>query len=125
MADLCCGLFDNNGLIYPVPDLNVPFLGVHFTKTINGEIFLGPTALPAFGRENYHGFEGFDALETVKISYYLLQQYLLNKQGFRRFTHNESLRFMKPYFAKAAQSLVPTLKTEHLIPSATPGILNT
>jgi L-2-hydroxyglutarate oxidase len=45
-----------NGLIYPVPDLNVPFLGVHFTKTINDEIFLGATALPAFGRKNYHGF---------------------------------------------------------------------
>jgi L-2-hydroxyglutarate oxidase LhgO len=111
-----------NGLIYPVPDLNVPFLGVHFTRKINGEIFLGPTALPAFGRENYRGFEGFEVFESVKISYYLLQQYLLNKQGFRRFTHNESLRFMKPYFAKAAQSLVPTLKTEHLLPSNKVGI---
>lgn len=111
-----------NGLIYPVPDLNVPFLGIHFTKTINEEIFLGPTALPAFGRENYHGFQGFDALDTVKISYYLLQQYLLNKQGFRSFTHNESLHFMKRYFAKAAQSLVPSLKTEHLIPSRKVGI---
>jgi L-2-hydroxyglutarate oxidase len=111
-----------NGLIYPVPDLNVPFLGVHFTKTINDEIFLGPTALPAFGRENYHGFQGFDAVDTVKISYYLLQQYLLNKQGFRRFLHNESLHFIKPYFAKSAQSLVPSLKTEQLIPSNKVGI---
>ena len=42
-------------LIYPVPDLRVPFLGVHTTTTSDGSIYLGPTAVPAFGRENYHG----------------------------------------------------------------------
>ena len=42
--------------IYPVPDLNVPFLGVHITPNTKGDIFLGPTAIPAFGRENYRAF---------------------------------------------------------------------
>lgn len=38
-------------LIYPVPDPSLPFLGVHFTRTIDGEVLIGPTALPAAARD--------------------------------------------------------------------------
>ena len=41
------------GLIYPVPDPRFPFLGVHFTKTIHGEVLAGPNAVLAFAREGY------------------------------------------------------------------------
>lgn len=41
------------GLIYPVPDPRFPFLGVHFTKTIGGEVLAGPNAILAFAREGY------------------------------------------------------------------------
>lgn len=43
------------GLIYPVPDPRFPFLGVHFTKRIDGEITIGPNAFISLGRENYSG----------------------------------------------------------------------
>lgn len=43
------------GLIYPVPDPALPFLGVHFTRTIGGDLELGPNAVPAFSREGYRG----------------------------------------------------------------------
>lgn len=43
------------GLIYPVPDPNYPFLGVHFTKRIDGQMTIGPNAFISFGRENYSG----------------------------------------------------------------------
>src|SRR5687768_6925052 len=42
-----------NGLIYPVPDPEFPFLGVHFTKTVHGEVEAGPNAVLAFAREGY------------------------------------------------------------------------
>jgi L-2-hydroxyglutarate oxidase LhgO len=42
-----------NGLIYPVPDPAFPFLGVHFTRRIDGEVWAGPNAVPAFAREGY------------------------------------------------------------------------
>ncbi len=42
-----------NGLIYPVPDPDLPFLGVHFTKRINGEVEAGPNAVMAYSREGY------------------------------------------------------------------------
>ena len=53
--------------IYPVPDLRNPFLGVHFTIPVNGKIKIGPTAIPAFWRENYHGFDRFNLRELVDI----------------------------------------------------------
>ena len=43
------------GLIYPVPDPRFPFLGVHFTRRVNGSIEAGPNALLAFRREGYTG----------------------------------------------------------------------
>lgn len=43
------------GLIYPVPDPKYPFLGVHFTKRIDGQMTIGPNAFISLGRENYSG----------------------------------------------------------------------
>ena len=45
--------------IYPVPDLRNPFLGVHHTVTSDGHTKIGPTAIPCFWREHYHGFHNF------------------------------------------------------------------
>ncbi len=55
------------GMIYPVPDPQYPFLGVHFTKRIDGEVWLGPNAVYAFAREGYGKLDLSirDNLETV------------------------------------------------------------
>lgn len=45
-----------NGLVYPVPDPAYPFLGVHLTKRVDGEMWVGPNAFLSFGRENYSGW---------------------------------------------------------------------
>ena len=45
-------------LIYPVPNPEYPFLGVHFTLTVNGDIKIGPTAIPVLGSEQYRWHEG-------------------------------------------------------------------
>jgi (S)-2-hydroxyglutarate dehydrogenase len=50
-----------NGNIYPVPDVRNPFLGVHFSRNVHGDVYVGPTAIPAFGRENYGMLSGLDA----------------------------------------------------------------
>jgi (S)-2-hydroxyglutarate dehydrogenase len=50
-----------NGNIYPVPDVRNPFLGVHFSRSVHGDLYLGPTAIPALGRENYGVLAGADA----------------------------------------------------------------
>ena len=53
--------------IYPVPDLNVPFLGVHFTPSAEEKpiISIGPTATPALGRENYKTFESIEPINSI------------------------------------------------------------
>jgi len=56
--------------IYPVPNLKNPFLGVHYTVTSDNSIKIGPTAIPAFWRENYSGLGQFNMLEMINIIYY-------------------------------------------------------
>ena len=115
-------LFDFRSNIYPVPDLNVPFLGVHVTPNIKGEIFFGPTAIPAFGKENYNGFEKIEPLLATKFIGNLGFQWIMNSNGFRRYAYEQAFQGFKPFFVKAAKSLIPGLKSEHLIRSEKVGI---
>lgn len=111
-----------NHLIYPVPDLRVPFLGVHTTTAIDGTIYLGPTAVPAFGRENYFGLENIAFKDFGRINRLLLQQFIKGRDGFRRLAWQEGRRYFKPWFADAARALLPRLKNEHLLACDKVGI---
>lgn len=113
---------DIRHLIYPVPDLRVPFLGVHTTTTTDGTVYLGPTAVPAFGRENYHGMQGVTFQEFARISWILIKQTLAGRDGFRRLAWQEGRRYLKPWFAEAAQTILPRLRPEHLLPCDKVGI---
>lgn len=109
-------------LVYPVPDMNVPFLGVHTVQSISGQTYFGPTAVPAFGRENYHGIEGLNIVESLKIFFRIAEQYYYNNQNFRNYTHAEAGRYFKSRFAEAAKALIPELKTNDLISCDKVGI---
>lgn len=111
-----------NRLIYPVPDMNVPFLGVHFTKSVYGNIYAGPTAIPAFGREQYRGLQGVKLGEAANAVYHLLKQYQLDQQGFRNYAHNEVSRFLKSKFVNAAKLLMPAITSDDLVLSKKVGI---
>jgi L-2-hydroxyglutarate oxidase LhgO len=108
--------------LYPVPDLNVPFLGVHVTPSPDGTVSLGPTAIPAWGRENYRGLEGIEPLMALEFLGDLAHQWWRNAGGFRRYAREQALHGLKPLFLKAAQALVPGLRSDHLIPSQKVGI---
>jgi L-2-hydroxyglutarate oxidase LhgO len=62
------------GLVYPVPDPAFPFLGVHFTRRVDGRLLAGPNAVPALAREGYRR-GSFDARDTLEV---------LRHPGFRR-----------------------------------------
>ena len=109
-------------LIYPVPDLRVPFLGVHFTRSIGGDVFLGPTAMPAMGRENYSGLHGISAADLLQIVRRLGRQYATNKQGFRSLVHQELGHLTARGFAAEARALVPSLRDDDLSSSDHVGI---
>ena len=96
--------------LYPVPDLDLPFLGVHFTPSADqSNIYIGPTATLAFGRENYSRFEGIEPSMSFENISILARQYLLNKGRIREYFHRQSLLSFKKFFLKAAQKLVPNL----------------
>jgi L-2-hydroxyglutarate oxidase LhgO len=111
-----------NHLIYPVPDLRVPFLGIHTTTARDGTVTLGPTAIPAFGRESYRGLDDIGAGEGARIAAELATLFLAGKEGFRRLAWQEGQRAFRPAFARAARALLPRLRPEHLLPSAKVGM---
>ena len=110
--------------LYPVPDLNVPFLGVHFTPSAdqNPVVSIGPTATPALGRENYKGLQSIEAAMTTRNATVLARQYIANKGGFRRYVHEQLFLSLKPMLLKAAQELIPKLRSEHIELSEKVGI---
>jgi len=100
----------------------VPFLGVHTTTAIDGTVYIGPTSVPGFGRENYHGLDDVRPRELVRILGHLANQYLAGRNGFRRLAWQEGRRYFKPWFADAARKILPRLRPEHLLPCDKVGI---
>lgn len=109
-------------LIYPVPDFRVPFLGVHTTTAIDGTVYIGPTAVPAFGRENYRGWQGLSGGELARILGHLGRQYVSGRNGFRRLAWQEGRRYFRRWFAEAASQLLPRLQPHHLLSCPKVGI---
>jgi L-2-hydroxyglutarate oxidase len=95
-------------LIYPVPDPRFPFLGVHFTRMINGGIEAGPNAVLAFKREGYNkkdfSFRDFVQMMTFSGFWKMVSKYY--KLGFGEFYRSLS----KKAFVKALQKLVPDIE---------------
>lgn len=108
--------------IYPVPDISLPFLGVHLTRVISGDVYIGPTAIPTFGRENYGVIRGAKFSEAIQICRLLAQMYLRNQNNFRLLSHNELAKYRKKTFLHAAKELCPSLTEDDLVQSNKVGI---
>ena len=108
-------------LIYPVPEIDYPFLGIHSVTTIDGSVLFGPSAIPALGRENYSMFNGVSPVDLFSIGYHLFRQYI-SDNGFRKFTHEEISKFSKDNFISSAKSIVPRLDSKCLYKSKKIGI---
>ncbi|MGV3684488.1 MAG: L-2-hydroxyglutarate oxidase [Daejeonella sp.] len=102
-----------NHLIYPVPDPEFPFLGVHFTRMINGEKEVGPNAVFAFKREGYSNTE-FSLRDTYESLTYMgfLNFIRLNF----RFSMGElGSSIFKSMFLAKAKKLVPEIESRHFV----------
>jgi len=97
-------------LIYPVPDPELPFLGVHFTRMINGGIEAGPNAVFAFKREGYSktSFSFKDMFETVTFGGFWKMAGKYWKTGLGEYYRSLS----KKAFVDALQKLVPDITTD-------------
>ena len=108
--------------IYPVPNLANPFLGVHYTLAVDRAAKIGPTAIPAFWRENYQGMESFDFKEMVQVLGWEARLFLSNDFGFRSLAIEEMRKYAKSHLLSLARHLTPTLDLEPYDTWSTPGI---
>jgi L-2-hydroxyglutarate oxidase len=102
------------GLIYPVPDPQYPFLGVHFTRRIQGNVDAGPNAVLAFRREGYRwrDFDLGEAMEVFMDTGFRAMARRHWKNGLSEF--RRSLR--KREFVRSCQRLVPEVRMEDMTP---------
>lgn len=101
-------------LIYPVPNPELPFLGVHFTNMVGGGVDVGPNAVLGFKKEAYKKI-GFDKSETLEILSFpgLYRMGLKNvKEAIGEYYRS----FNKKAFVKAAQKLIPLIKASEITP---------
>ncbi len=101
-------------LIYPVPDPAFPFLGVHFTRMIDGKVEAGPNAVLAFKREGYKKTDINipDSIETFAWPGFRKVMYKYWRTGLGEFHRS----FSKKAFVIALQRLLPAIKEDDLVP---------
>lgn len=99
--------------IYPVPDLANPFLGVHFTVTVNGHAKIGPTAIPALWREQYEGYRGFKFFEFAEILIRTFGLIALSAFDFKRLAMRELAKYSRARLVSQAGVLLEGVQLDH------------
>ncbi len=105
------------GLVYPVPDPDFPFLGVHFTRMIDGSVHAGPNAIVALRREGYRKTD-FGLGGMVDIATYS-GFWRLARKHYRAGLKEVYRSFSKRAFVRSLQRLIPEICADDLIPSTT------
>jgi len=108
--------------IYPVPDLKHPFLGVHFTVDVFGKTKIGPTAIPAFWREQYNGIENFNIKEMAEIILRDSGLFIRNHFGFRDVAINELRKSSRNQMNKLASIMLKGIDKSSFTKWGRPGI---
>ena len=108
--------------VYPVPNLKNPFLGVHYTITVNNEVKIGPTSIPAFWRENYTGFDNFDFKELINVLSVEGKLFIKNSFGFRSLAIQEIKKYNRKHFVNLASSMVYNFDSKGFNKWIKPGI---
>ena len=102
------------GLIYPVPDPRFPFLGVHFTRSIHGEVEAGPNAVLAFAREGYSksDIDVFETIDTLRYPGFWAMAWKYWKIGLGEFHRS----LIKSVFLHDLRRLLPEIQDGDLSP---------
>jgi (S)-2-hydroxyglutarate dehydrogenase len=103
------------GLIYPVPNPEFPFLGVHFTRMIDGSVHAGPNAVLSLKREGYNKTD-FDLRDFAEVMTYAGFWKLAAKhadEGIKEIVRS----FSKAAFTRSLQKLIPEVQAEDLVPT--------
>lgn len=108
--------------IYPVPDLNNPFLGVHFTVSASGKAKIGPTAIPSFWREHYGGMANFRLGEFLEVTARGISLLTNSEFDFKTLAVQELAKYSKSKMIQLAGELAEGVNPEHFQQWGKPGI---
>ncbi len=108
--------------IYPVPDLRNPFLGVHVTVTAQGKAKIGPTAIPAFWREQYESFGNFKFSELWDVLVRQAGLFMFSEFDFKRLALEEIRKYSRTHLVNLATSLMDGITPEQYKTWGKPGI---
>ena len=100
------------GLVYPVPDPDLPFLGVHLTRRLDGVVHVGPNAVPALAREGY-SWRAFSARDLADTLAYRGTWRLAGRYG-RVGAHEVTRSLIGRSLLKAAREMLPELRANDL-----------
>jgi L-2-hydroxyglutarate oxidase len=96
-------------LVYPVPNPKNPFLGVHFTLTVDGKVKIGPTAIPVIGREQYAFRDMPDTLDFSNSARALINLFLGSPSGLAKLAITELPKISTRQLVREGRELVPDL----------------
>lgn len=108
--------------IYPVPKLSRPWLGVHYTIGVRGEVKIGPTAIPAFWREHYKGLQNLNLREAASILTMEAGLFLRNDFEFREIAMEEMRKYLRSVLVRQGALLVNGTSMDSFRTWGKPGI---
>ncbi len=108
--------------VYPVPDIERPFLGVHFTVTVDGHTKIGPTAIPAFWREQYNGYRNFKLGEFVDTTWREMNLFVFSAFDFKKLAVEELRKYSRRHMVDLASRLVQGVEVRDYDKWGRPGI---
>lgn len=106
--------FKLNHLVYPIPDLRYPFLGLHSSHNQNGDFYIGPSSTPVFGRDQYNGLIGKNTFEAFELFLKFSKKIMLNQNKLRTLAFQEMSLLTKSGFYNQVKKMFKNIKSDDL-----------
>ena len=106
--------FKLNHLVYPIPDLRYPFLGLHSSHNRHGDFYIGPSSTPVFGREQYNGILGDNLKESISLIFNFSKKIILNENKLRTLALQELSLLTKRGFFNQIKKMFDNINPDDL-----------
>ena len=106
--------FKLNHLVYPIPDLRYPFLGLHSSHNRHGDFYIGPSSTPVFGREQYNGILGDNLKESISLIFNFSKKIIFNENKLRTLALQELSLLTKRGFFNQIKKMFNNINPDDL-----------
>ena len=106
--------FKLNHLVYPIPDLRYPFLGLHSSHNRHGDFYIGPSSTPVFGREQYNGILGDNLKESIGLIFNFGKKIIFNENKLRTLALQELSLLTKRGFFNQIKKMFNNINPDDL-----------